>query len=414
MAEQPGSDMRPRLLAPRNHYVDVISARTARSPIRNGPGEAERLHYVDALRVLGIAVVFVVHVCEIFNPWDEWHITNPARSRVAGEVAVLAAPWVMPLVMLLAGVSAWYSLRRRDNGVYLRERALRLLVPLVIGTLVLVPPQVYLERRLRGQFAGSFVAFFPHFFQGIYPNGNLSWHHLWFLAHLFVYSIIALPLFRFWQHARGRRMRRSVARLCGGPGGILWLSVPLILERSLLWGLFPERHMLTSDWSNHALLFVAYTYGFVLAGSRWLGRVIDAQWHSALALGVASTAVLMVATWRGLLPARLPPPYSITYLAFWMFYSVCAWAWIVGVLGIGRRWLNREGPTLRYARRAAYALYIVHQPVIVAFAFVVVQWHAPTAAKFAVILVGSAATTVLLVEMLGRVRVARLALGMTA
>jgi len=75
-----------------------------------------------------------------------------------------------------------------------------LLVPLCIGIVLLVPPQVYAERRLRGQFQGSFLAFFPHFFEGVYPHGNFSWHHLWFLGHLFLYSLLALPLFRYWQH----------------------------------------------------------------------------------------------------------------------------------------------------------------------------------------------------------------------
>src|SRR5581483_11250750 len=108
-----------------------------------------RLHYVDNLRILAIMLVFVAHVCEVFNPWDEWHITNGVRSRVAGEMTALVAPWLMPLVMLLSGVGAWYSLRTRSNGAYLRERTLRLLLPLTVGTLVLVSPQVYMERVLR-------------------------------------------------------------------------------------------------------------------------------------------------------------------------------------------------------------------------------------------------------------------------
>lgn len=346
--------------------------------------------------------MFLAHVSEIFNPWDEWHIANAERNRVVGEIAVLVAPWAMPIVMLLAGVSAWYSLRSRGNAAYIRERAVRLLVPLAVGVLVLVPPQVYLERRLRGQFTGSFLAFYPHFFEGLYPNGNLSWHHLWFLAHLFAYSLIALPLFRFWQRSGDSRTMRWAARVCGAPGGILWLAVPLILERNLLWGLFPERHMLSSDWSNHALLFVAYVYGFLLAGSPWLGRAIDAQWPRALLVGVVGTSVLVVGTWQGVVPARLPRQYSLWYLAFWTLYGVCAWAWMVGVLGIGRRWLNTDSPLLRYGRRSGFTVYLLHQPAIIAVAFLVVQWHASVPVKFAAIVVASIALTVIGTEALNQ------------
>lgn len=368
---------------------------------------ADRLHYVDAIRIAAIGLVFLVHVSEVFNPWDEWHITNTERSRIAGEIALFAAPWVMPIIMLLAGISAGYSLRIRGNAAYIRDRAVRLLLPLIIGTLVLVPPQVYLERRLRGQFTGSMLAFYPHFFQGIYPNGNLSWHHLWFLAHLFVYSMVALPLFRYWERTGGRQTMHWVTRVCGAPGGILWLAVPLILERNALWGLFPERHMLTSDWSNHALLFVAYIYGFVLARSPWLGSVIDAQWRRALVVGAIGTGVLAIGTWHSVLPARLPPPYSLWYLAFWTLYAVCAWGWMVGVLGVGRRWFNKDSPVLRYGRRFGYGIYLVHQPVIVAVAYVVVRWDLSVPAKFLAVLVISALGTLLGGEALGRLLIAR-------
>lgn len=357
-------------------------------------GATRRLTYVDNLRVMVVAGVFIIHVCQVFNPWDEWHITNDIRSRLIGEVAVWMAPWVMPLIMLLAGVSAWYSLETRTNAAYVRERLTRVLVPLVVATLVLVPPQVYLERRLHGEFAGSFWAFLPHFFDGIYPRGNLSWHHLWFLAHLFAYSIVALPLFRYWQRPEGRRQLRWFARLGSRRFGILWLGIPLVVERQLLWGLFPERHMLASDWSNHAMLFVAYLYGFILAGEPTLGAVIDVQWRRMLAIGIAFTAMLVFGTLGGLLPGRVPPPYMATYIAFWTIYAIAAWAWMAALIGVGRRWLSGETGLTRYGRTMGYAWYIVHQPVIVAIAYVVVQQRVGIPAKFMLLLVLSFIGTV--------------------
>jgi len=364
-----------------------------------GGQPAGRLRYVDAVRVWAIALVFVVHVAEVFNPWDEWHITNAERSRAAGEIALIAAPWVMPIIMLLAGVSAWYSLHRRGNQGYVRERVARVLLPLIVGTLTIVPPQVYLERRLRGQFNGSFAAFYPHFFDGIYPKGNFSWHHLWFLAHLFLYSLLALPLFRYWLRSGGGQTMRWAAKVSGAHGGILWLAVPLILERNLLWGLFPERHMLASDWSNHALLFVAYVYGFVLAGTPWLGRAIDAQWPSALATAAIGTLILSIGAWTGVVPTRIPPPYSLEYLVFWTLYSIVAWAWIVAVLGVARRWIDGDSAVVRYGRRTGYTFYIVHQPIIVAVAFLVVRTGYSVAVKFAEIFVIAGVATVLSTEL---------------
>lgn len=370
------------------------------SPQLGSTGVRDRLVYVDRLRVFAVAAVFVIHVFSVFDPWDDWHITAPVRSPVLGEVVVLMAPWIMPLFMLLAGVSAHYSLATRSNGEYLRERIWRVLAPLAVGVLVLVPPQVYLERRLRGQFAGSFWAFYPHFFEGIYPRGNLSWHHLWFLAHLFVYSFLALPLFRYWQRASGKRALNAIARVYGSRHGLLWLALPLILERMLLWGIFPERHMLTSDWSNHALLFVAYAYGFVLAGAPALGEAIDAQWRSMFVVASIVTSLLVVGTWTGALPSGIPSPYASGFIIFWTLYALGAWAWVVAVVGMGRHWLRREGPELRYGREIGYEWYLLHQPVIVAGAYWVVRWNVGVAEQAVALFAISACGTWIAVALL--------------
>lgn len=377
------------------------------SPPRDTEAPSARLVYVDWLRVLALLGVFVIHVCSVFDPWDEWHITNTERSRAIGEIIVLMAPWIMPLFMLLAGVSASYSLAHRDNHEYLRERRVRLLRPLVLGVLLLVPPQVYLERRLGGRFSGSFWAFYPHFFQGIYPEGNFSWHHLWFLGHLFVYSVVALPLFRYWQSERGRPQLRRIARICGGRAGLIWLALPLVLERHLLFWVFRERHMLTSDWSNVAILFVAYVYGFVLAAEPGLGVDIDAQWRKALVVALAATVVLVAGTWRGILPARIPDPYAPGYLVFWSLYALGAWAAMVGVLGAARGRLRRETRLLRFGRRTGFAWYVVHQPIIVAVAYLVVQWQTAVALKLAAIFVASIAGTLVVSELLARIPATR-------
>jgi len=373
--------------------------------------QGTRLVYVDNLRALVIGLVFLVHIAQVFNPWDEWHITNDVRSRAVGEIAVVLAPWIMPLVMLLAGVSAWYSLQHRTNGEYVRERVVRVLIPLVVGTLVLVPPQVYLERRLHGDFAGSFIAFLPRFFDGVYPRGNLSWHHLWFLAHLFAYSLVALPLFRHWQHARNDRFVARIARACAGPFGIFWLALPLVIERQLLWGLFPERHMLAADWSNHALLLVAYLYGYILVSEAWLGADIDAQWRYALGIAAGMSLAMVLGTWFGVIPSRIPPPYTGRYLLFWTVYAVGAWAWMVAALGAARRWLGHDTPPLRYAHTMSYVWYLVHQPIIIGVAYVVVRWETGVPQKVAALLAISAPATLVVSELLRRVPVLGRVLG---
>ncbi len=64
--------------------------------------------------------------------------------------------------------------------------------------------------------------------------------------------------------------------------------------------------------------------------------------------------------------------------------------------------LRLPGPLLRYAREASYPIYILHQTVIVAVAFVVVGWDAGVAVKYVTILVAASAGTLLVSELLVR------------
>lgn len=116
------------------------------------------------------------------------------------------------------------------------------------------------------------------------------------------------------------------------------------------------------------------------------------------------TAALVIGTWEGMVPARLPPPYSLAYLLFWLLYGWCAWAWIVSALGFARRHLDRAGSLTKRAESQAYAWYILHQPIIIVIAFVVVQWSAPLPVKVAVLFLASCAGTVAATLMLRRLR----------
>ena len=61
--------------------------------------------------------------------------------------------------------------------------------------LVVIPPQVYFERRYHLRPYDSFWDFYRTVFTtGSYPQGNLSWHHLWYIPYIWAYSMVLLPL----------------------------------------------------------------------------------------------------------------------------------------------------------------------------------------------------------------------------
>jgi glucan biosynthesis protein C len=366
---------------------------------------------LDWLRVIGMLLVFLIHAGEPFNPWDTWHIQNRERSKWLGEIVAFLAPWIMPLFMLLAGTGAWFMLERRPWRAYLRDRVVRIVVPLMFGILVLVPPQIYLQRRQRGQFQGSFVEFFPHFFEGLYPTGNFGWLHLWFLGLLAAFALLALPLFLALRSPGGRRWSARLTAFCARPGAILSLALPLILFRLTAIAVAPGRVTLL-DWSNRTILFPLFIYGFLIAGNPKLTQSITRQWRSTLVVAVAFSVALGVWVWPGDIPGRVPPPMSVPHVLFWSCYTLGAWAWVLVILAIGHRFLDVPGTMLARMRELVGAFYMLHQTVIVLIAFHVVQWPLPTAVKFLLVGALSFIVTAAGCELIARWRVSRVAFGL--
>ena len=157
-----------------------------------------RLYYIDWLRVVAMLSIFLYHSNRFFTI-SSWHISNAERSLASTFFEETFNLWMMPLFFVLSGAAAYYSLKSRKTSSFIKERFLRILVPLIgIGIFVLAPLQIYLERLTHDDFSGNFFQFYPHYFDGLYGfGGNFAWMgvHLWYLMDLFLFSLVALPLF---------------------------------------------------------------------------------------------------------------------------------------------------------------------------------------------------------------------------
>jgi glucan biosynthesis protein C len=160
---------------------------------------SERQFYIDWLRILLILSVFLFHIGMIFNTWG-WHVKNDQQfgGLLQGIMSFLHY-WRMPLLFLISGAGTYFALGKRTSAQYLTERFKRLFIPLVVGVFTLVPVQVYIERASSYT---SLLDFYPHMFEGIYPEGNFSWHHLWFIVYLFVIALLISPFLGMLRSAR--------------------------------------------------------------------------------------------------------------------------------------------------------------------------------------------------------------------
>ncbi len=375
---------------------------------------APRLHYIDWLRVGAIAGVFVFHTLRPFNT-DDWHVKNAETSDLLNILLTFFWTFGLAVLFLLSGAGARFALRRRTWQTFLRERTARLLVPFVVGTLLLSPIQGFIEATHKGTYAGSFVDYLGRWVTGVTealghglsPSVFGIGYHLWFLGFLFAISVIALPLCAGLMRRRGHAALEALARSMEWPGASLAFAIPIAVLMMICLPLGSGEH----DWFEFGWYFGYFMIGFVLlSDDRFIVAVRRDLW---LALGVAvlSTAALVATPLGGLLLTLADRGIDWTYLAVGGLFAIEGWAWTIVVLNIGLRAARLQLPVSVHLGDFVLPVYVVHQPVILAVAFFVVQWPLGILPKWIVVFGASLAVTLALVELGLRMPVTRILLG---
>jgi len=347
--------------------VRVPGAGAATKPVRR--------HDLDWLRVMAVLLLIPFHSARVFDVWEDFYVKNGRTSGgLTWGVIAFLNPWHMPLLFVLAGAATWYALGHRSAGGYAAERSKRLLVPFLFGLMVIVPPQTYLAQWSKG----------IEPVQGFWSAGDLTGYtggftpaHLWFIAFLFAFSLVALPLFVRW-HRR--------------PIGARWLlfAMPLILALSN--GLPAPDDGPQNPFYSLAL----FIGGFLLLADPRAERLIHRAWRPLLLIAAVTMASVLL-VWHSGVEDTWTDGSGIQ-VGFELLQQVNTWVWVLALLGLGHAFLNRESRVLRYANPAAYPFYLLHQTVIVAVAYVVVRWSLGVYTKFGIVVTASFALSLGLYE----------------
>lgn len=352
-------------------------------------GRADRRYDIDWIRVIAFDILMLYHVAMFFVPWPFLLKNEPTLPGLEAPM-LFVNQWRLPLLFVVSGMGTCFALGKRSLVQYVRERSIRLLLPLCFGMLVVIPPQVYVERLAQGDFFASYASFYGQLFNGIYPVGNFSWHHLWFLPYLWVMSMAAIPLLLAYQFVP--KFKRVLAHLYSGE--LVWLLLPVLLLalfESVLRPHFPITYALWGDWYAVALYFTFFIVGFLwAAGGQAFFTFVAKSWPVALVLGILSFAGLINSSCSG-------NGLSLAFLV-----SVNRMAWVLAILGLAAVFLNRDSALLSYRNQAVYPFYILHQSVMLVIAYCIMDAPYPVWIKFIILLGGMFGITWLLYHCLIR------------
>ncbi len=398
-------------------------------PAGRATGKPARRYELDWIRALVVLGLIPVHTALIFTPSDDLYLKDTHTSEAMALIGTFLGVFGMPLLFFVAGAASWFALGARTSARYARERVSRLLVPLIFATLVISPIQAYVVTLsdpglaaaigapiTNPHYLDSYLSFYPQYLASYaYFLGHPSVAgfvavigQLWFVLYLFVFSMMALPLFTHLRSPRGLRFIERLAEFCARPWAIFALAAPLALVDGLAHAAWSGVGMAAET----LLYLVCFIYGYALYADPRFGQAMRRQWVPALAIGLALLIIAGV-----FLPQRPRLPYdnSMGSLFFIPLRGIGAWFWVVGLVGFAITYLSYTTRLLRYLSDAAYPIYVLHVAAIVSVGYVVIGWDVPMLVKFAVIMVAALALTLGVYEFLiRRLPVMRLLFGLRA
>ncbi|SHM35045.1 acyltransferase family protein [Rhizobacter sp. OV335] len=349
--------------------------------------DTTRRYPLDWLRIAAFALLVPYHVGMYYVSWD-WHIKSPRWQLWLEPWMQMLSPWRMDLLFIVSGAATALMLHDHAPSVpWLRRRSARLLLPLLLGMLVIVPPQSYFEVQRRFGYTGSYLDFLPLYLRGENAgfcdalHGCLvlpTWNHLWYLPYLFAYTLLLWGLLRLWPGAIDA-LASAALRALRGVGLLLVPIALLFVSRLLLARRFSATHALVDDWFLHLQYLGMFLFGAVVArGLPMMLRALAWRWP-ALVAALAGWAVLQFLAMSG-----EGQPW-MRALAF----SVLQWSALVAALGFAQRHADVDAPCRRTLAEAVFPLYLLHQTLIILLAHALLPWALPFEAEAPLLVAGT-------------------------
>jgi glucans biosynthesis protein C len=371
---------------------------------------AQRLYYLDWLRVLAMFAVFFFHNSRFYDSLVDWHVKNAATNTAASVFVAFASQWIMPLFFLIAGAGLYYALKSRPASQFTRERLSRLMIPFIFGMLVIVVPQAYFQALYQGEQLSQYNVFQIY---GLYLQTlpDLNTFHLWFLLDLFVISIVALPL--LLNGKSGESIISKLAKAVYKPWALILLFVLSLTVVDIF--LNPDGAAGLGN-RNGGFNIIAYLLFFIFgylifANPRIMEGLRKLRWVM-LGTGIAAMIIMFLFFLDELAdPVKYfgTAPFALAQF----IQSVSTWSWLLAILGLGSRYLEYNNRFLSYANEAVLPFYILHQTVIISIGFYVTRWDAGVGLKYLAIASSSFIVIMLIYELLvRRINVLRFLFGM--
>ena len=292
-------------------------------------------------------------------------------------VAIFLYGFAMPAFFVTAGFSTALIHRRKGLRGLIRNRFLRILVPLIAAYLVISPLTRGAYRFAKHTVSsGSLQGGFDELMLGEWIRWGRP-YHLWFLVSLLIFSALAVLLrWLVLNWSVSERMRTASRLLFAGRAG------PVVLTLAVALTMVPAYVFYGADAGTLPMqltLFSFFVFGWLLFLNReQLPSYAQHPWRPV----IVALAIFPLAVWSTRARVATDDPMLAIGLLAGVSNSILATFMTIGVLGIFQQRFSGPSVLGRYVSDASYWLYLVHYPLLIAMAGVLTLAPFPAAIKY--------------------------------
>ena len=377
---------------------------------------SERRYDVDWLRTLALGLLFLYHLGMYYVLDWGWHVKSDVQSEWLQDLMILSNQWRMSLLFFVSGMTLALIEAKYSASRLLKTRFTRLFIPLLFGMYVIVPPQLYFELQQNSGFTGNYWQFYQEYINidtELAPHkqsaiGLLTWNHLWYLAYLWVYTLVFLAV----KPILNLVTRSAIFDKINSVAAMLILISTVLAAWFFLRPHFPTTHALVDDWYNHAKYFSVMLFGYLLVHKASIWQQLINR-RRAFLVTACCTYLFIILDRHGMFDslASLYQTSDWVRLFYGTIFITNMWCWLLVMVGYAGRYLNRPSNILRYANHAVLPWYMLHQTLIIVFAMMLKNVTIPAGLEAAVILGLTLATCFVAYEGIHRIYMFKLLFG---
>lgn len=348
--------------------------------------ESKRLNYLDNIKWITVVLVVIYHIIYLFNNSGVISNIGVKGIPIMDSFLVFVYPWFMCLLFVVSGITAKYSLQKRTNKEFIKDRGKRILIPSILGIFIYGWISSLITNQYTDMFGGNgdmipgFIKYFIYCLMGIGP--------LWFCHVLFIGSILIVLI-------RKIDKKDKIGRLCER------INLPILFALVfVVWG---------SSFILNTPLITVYRFGIYLF-MMLLGYYVFSNQELIKKLEKVYIPLSIISIFLGI-------TYVITYYGLNyadnsvlddLFTNVYLWITILSILGLGSKWLNFKNKFTEYMTKNNFNIYILHYVVVLLLGYVTVTFlHLPFIINYIIILLGTILLLPILIEIVKRIPIIR-------